>query len=157
MDEGAGTRYSQLAEAVASVKQSQDQYQQNLHALQQLVQGLAQKLDVVASHVEAMVQNKAAKNTGKPEGFTQQIANPLYEETAGIQTRTVLQTRFGSSPYEDSMKANNSTPTTTKLTPFESVSSYPFPLKLMQFIPGTTKLQEVKNTLKTQDEILSVL
>ena len=51
MDEGASTRYSQLAESLASVKQNQDQTQQNHNALQHRVQGLAQKLDMVASHV----------------------------------------------------------------------------------------------------------
>ena len=55
MVEGAGTRYSQLAESLTVVKQNQDHFQHNHHALQQMVQGLAQKLEVVASHVEALV------------------------------------------------------------------------------------------------------
>ena len=84
-----GTRQAQLAESLASVKQNQDQTQQNVNALQQMVLELAQKLDVVASHVEGMVQEKAAKNVGAPEGSSRQITNPLYEENAGIQTRAV--------------------------------------------------------------------
>lgn len=76
MDEGAGATYSQLAVSLASVKQNQDQTQQNFNALQQLVQGLTQKLDVVVSHVEGMVQQKAAQHTGEPGGSTQ-ITNPL--------------------------------------------------------------------------------
>ena len=40
MAEGAGTRYSQLTESLAAVKQNQDQSQQNHQALQQMVQGL---------------------------------------------------------------------------------------------------------------------
>ena len=50
-----GMRHAQLAESLASVKQNQDQTQQNVNALQQMVLELAQKLDVVASHVEGMV------------------------------------------------------------------------------------------------------
>ena len=89
MAEGAGTRYSQLAETMASVKQSQEQIQQNHHELQQLVQGLAQKLDMVASHMETWVQGKVAQNTGGPGGSGQQIINPLYEDTTGIQTKAI--------------------------------------------------------------------
>jgi len=89
MAEGAGTRYSQLAESLASVKQNQDRYQQNHNALQQMVQGLAQKLDLITSHVEALVQMKAAQNTGDLGGSSQQITNPLFEDHGGIQTRTV--------------------------------------------------------------------
>ena len=89
MAEGAGIRYSQLAESLTVVKQDQDQFQQHHHALQQMVQGLAQKLDVVASHVEALMQSKAAQNTGNPGGFAQPITNPLYEDNTGIQTRAV--------------------------------------------------------------------
>ena len=68
MAEGAGTRYSQLAESLASVKQNQDQTHQNFNALQQMVQSLAHKLEVVASHVEGMVQLKAAQQTGELGG-----------------------------------------------------------------------------------------
>uniref|UniRef100_A0A6N2N061 H15 domain-containing protein n=1 Tax=Salix viminalis TaxID=40686 RepID=A0A6N2N061_SALVM len=132
-----GTRISQLADSLASVKTNQDQSQKHLNALQEIVQGLAQKLDVVASHVEALVQVKAAQNLGEPGSSTQQITNPLFEENVGIQTRSVrldfprfsgdnpsgwdleaagglsswegfvraLQTRFGSSPYDDPMEA----------------------------------------------------
>ena len=63
-----GMRHAQLAESLASVKQNQDQTQQNVNALQQMVLELAQKLDVVTSHVEGMVQLKAAQNSGEPEG-----------------------------------------------------------------------------------------
>ena len=52
-----------------------------------MVQGLAQMLDVVASHVEAMVQLKAAQNIGELGGSSQQIKNPLYEDNVGIQTK----------------------------------------------------------------------
>ena len=62
MAEGAGTRYSQLAESLAAIKQNQEQTRQNHQALQQLVQGLTQKLNVVASHVEALVQSRATQN-----------------------------------------------------------------------------------------------
>ena len=89
MAEGTGTRLSQLAESLASVKQNQDQSQQNMNTLQQIVQGLAQKLEVVATHVEALVQVKSAQNNGDPGGSSQQITNPLYEDNAGIQTRAV--------------------------------------------------------------------
>ena len=87
MAEGAETRYSQLSESLTSVRQNQNQTQQNFNALQHMVQGLAQKLDMVASHVEGMVQLKAAKNTGEPGGSTQQITDPLFEENVGIQIR----------------------------------------------------------------------
>uniref|UniRef100_A0A6N2N8B9 Uncharacterized protein n=1 Tax=Salix viminalis TaxID=40686 RepID=A0A6N2N8B9_SALVM len=89
MAEGTRTSYSQLAESLTAVKQNQNQFQQNLHALQQMVQGLAHKLDVVASHVETLVQSKAAKNTGDLGGYAQPITNPLYEDNAGIHTRVV--------------------------------------------------------------------
>ena len=83
-----GTRFAQLADSLAAVKQIQDQSQQNFNTLQEVVQGLAQKLDVVASHVEALVQMKAAQNSGDPGGSTQ-ITNPLFEDHTGIQTRAV--------------------------------------------------------------------
>ena len=83
-----GTRFLQLAESLASVKQNQEQNQLNHQALQQLVQGLAQKLDLVTSHVETLVQSKAAQNAGDPGG-SGQITNPLYEEHMGIQTKAV--------------------------------------------------------------------
>jgi hypothetical protein len=44
----------------------------------------------------------------------------------------------------------------TKLSPFESVYSYPTP-KLIPYTPGTTQIQEVENTLKTRDEIICIL
>jgi len=44
----------------------------------------------------------------------------------------------------------------TKLSPFESVYSYPTP-KLIPYTPDTTQIQEVENTLKTRDEIICIL
>ena len=57
--------------------------------MQQIVQELTQKLDVMASHVEALVQTKTSQNNGDPGGSSQQITNPMYEENTGIQTRAV--------------------------------------------------------------------
>ena len=54
-----------------------------------MVQGLAYKLDLISSHVEALVQMKAAQITGEPDGSSQQITNPLFEDHEGIQTRAV--------------------------------------------------------------------
>jgi hypothetical protein len=89
MAEGAGTRYSQLAESLATVKQNQEQYQQNHNSLQQMVEGLAHQLEVVASNVKTLVQMKTVHNSGDPEGSTRQMTNPLFEDNGGIQTQWV--------------------------------------------------------------------
>jgi len=89
MAEGAGTRYSQLAESLAAVKQNQEQYQQNHNSLQQVVEGLAHQLEMVALNVKTLVQMKIVHNSGDPEGSTRQIINPLFEDNRGIQTRAV--------------------------------------------------------------------
>ena len=70
MAEGAGTRYSQLAESLAAVKQNQKQCQQNHNSLQQVVEGLAHQLEMVASNVKALVQMKTVHNSSDPEGST---------------------------------------------------------------------------------------
>ncbi|KAL6316337.1 hypothetical protein AAG906_017972 [Vitis piasezkii] len=89
MAEGTGTRYSQLAESLAAVKQNQEQYQQNHNSLQQVVEGLAHQLEVVASNVETLVQMKTKHNSGDSEGSKRQMINPLFEDDGGIQTRAV--------------------------------------------------------------------
>ncbi|RVW59679.1 Transposon Tf2-8 polyprotein [Vitis vinifera] len=89
MAEGTGTRYSQLAESLAAVKQNQEQYQQNHNSLQQVVEGLAHQLEVVASNVQTLVQMKTKHNSGDSEGSKRQRTNPLFEDNGGIQTRAV--------------------------------------------------------------------
>ncbi|KAJ0037637.1 hypothetical protein Pint_22352 [Pistacia integerrima] len=89
MAEGIGTRYSQLAESLATVKQNQEQYQQNHNSLQQVVEGLAHQLEMVASNVETLVQMKTKHNSGDPAGSKRQMTNPLFEDNRGIQTRAV--------------------------------------------------------------------
>lgn len=89
MAEGTGTRYSQLAESLAAVKQNQEQYQQNHNSLQQVVEGLAHQLEVVASNVQTLVQMKTKHNSGDSEGSKRQMTNPLFEDNGGIQTRAV--------------------------------------------------------------------
>lgn len=89
MAEGAGTRYSQLAESLAAVKQNQEQYKKNHNSLQHMVEGLAQQLKVVASNVEALVQMKTKHDSDDPEGSNRQVNNPLFEDNGGIQTRAV--------------------------------------------------------------------
>ncbi|RVX03831.1 Transposon Tf2-8 polyprotein [Vitis vinifera] len=89
MVEGTGTRYSQLAESLAAVKQNQEQYQQNHNSLQQVVEGLAHQLEVVASNVQTLVQMKTKHNSGDSEGSKRQMTNPLFEDNGGIQTRAV--------------------------------------------------------------------
>ena len=51
---------------------------------------------------------------------------------------------------------NTTTHSSTKLSPFEAVYGYP-PPKLIPYTPGTTKLQEVENTLRSREEILRIL
>ena len=51
---------------------------------------------------------------------------------------------------------NTSIHASTKLSPFEAVYGYP-PPKLLPFTEGTTRVQEVENTLKSREQILSLL
>ncbi|RVW25712.1 hypothetical protein CK203_104706 [Vitis vinifera] len=159
MAEGTGTRYSQLAESLAAIKQNQEQYQQNHNSLQQVVEGLAHQLEVVASNVQTLVQMKTKHNSGDSEGSKRQMTNPLFEDNGGIQTRAspigtlpygreglglvpdieaaggisswegfvrALQTRFGSSPYEDPMEA------LIRLKQTSTVEDYKSQLRLFQ-------------------------
>jgi hypothetical protein len=51
---------------------------------------------------------------------------------------------------------NTSMHTSTKLSQFEAVYGYP-PPRMMQFEPGTTKVQAVENELKSKEFILKLL
>jgi len=83
------TRYSQLAESLASVRQTQEIQHQNLEALQQAIEGLTTQLQLVVANVDTLVHTQRKQTEDTPSGSRSHVRNPLFEEHAGIQTRAI--------------------------------------------------------------------
>lgn len=86
MAEGHNTCYSQLAESLASVWQTQEIQNQSQEALLQAVEGLTAQLQLVVANVETLVCNQGKQKEGTLYGSTSHMGNPLFEEHGGIQT-----------------------------------------------------------------------
>ncbi|KAA8540064.1 hypothetical protein F0562_026756 [Nyssa sinensis] len=89
MAEGHNTRYSHLAESLASVRETQEIQHQNQETLQQAVEGLTAQLQLVVANVETLVRNQGKQKEDAPYGLTSHMGNPLFEEHGSIQTRAI--------------------------------------------------------------------
>ncbi|KAG2683217.1 hypothetical protein I3760_10G022200 [Carya illinoinensis] len=111
MAEGnVSTRYSQLANSLATLKQVQEMHEKQQAHLQQTVEGLAQQVKVVASNLELMLKHEGKKVEAKPNAkMVTHSLNPLFEDTSGIQTKTIcleFPTFDGANPNEWLYQAN---------------------------------------------------
>ena len=89
MADGHNTRYSQLAESLASVRQTQEIQHQNQEALQQALEGLTNQLQLVVANVDTLVHTRGKQTEDTPSGLRSHMRNPLFEEQGGIQTRAI--------------------------------------------------------------------
>jgi hypothetical protein len=83
------TRYSQLAESLASVRQTQEIQHQNQEALQQAIEGLTTQLQLVVANVDTLVHTQRKQTKDILSGSRSHVRNPLFEEHGGIQTRAI--------------------------------------------------------------------
>ncbi|KAA8534844.1 hypothetical protein F0562_029940 [Nyssa sinensis] len=84
-----GTRYSQLADSLASVRQVQEAQQTTHESLQQTVDGLAQQLQVVATNLDNLVRQVGKRREEPSTGRVAHNINPLFEDAGGIQTKAI--------------------------------------------------------------------
>ena len=86
--QGHNTRFSQLAESVASLRATQETQNQHQQALQQVVDGLAQQLQLVVANMETLIHVQQKSREDSTTSSTSH-GNPLFEEHGGIQTRAI--------------------------------------------------------------------
>ncbi|KAG7996678.1 hypothetical protein I3843_01G173600 [Carya illinoinensis] len=90
MAEGnVSTRYSQLADSLATLKQVQETHEKQQAHLQQTVEGLAQQVKVVASNLELLLKHEGKKVDDETNVVLTHSSNPLFEDACGIQTKTI--------------------------------------------------------------------
>jgi hypothetical protein len=80
MVDGHNTRYSQLAESLASVRQTKEIQDQNQEALQQALEGLTNQLQLVVANVDTLVHTRGKQTEDTPSGSRSHMQNPLFEE-----------------------------------------------------------------------------
>lgn len=68
---------------MATVKHSQEQYQHAQTSLQQVVDGLTWKIQLVTKNVETLVTNVGKLDLNR---LGQPMVNPVFEEQGAIQT-----------------------------------------------------------------------
>lgn len=76
-------------ESLTIIRQVQKAQQKAQESLQQVVDGLAQQLQVVATNMENMIRQVGKKMEETPVGPVMHSSNSLFDDIGGIQTKVV--------------------------------------------------------------------